>query len=196
MAWYDAHAARYIARTDSFRYFRGLEQDLARFVELLQSDAVVVDLGSGGGRDARWIARLGYTVVAVDASLALLRQCLVGAAPTRRVLGVNADLSALPFAANSIGGVWACGSLLHLPRASIPAVIDRCREILRPGAPIGLSMKEGRGAERRDDGRLFTYTSKQEVHDWLASAGFESVTVRGPARNEWLLALAISPRSV
>ncbi|MRH89314.1 methyltransferase domain-containing protein [Nocardia sp. SYP-A9097] len=194
LSWYETHSARYIERTDSFELFNGLEQDLLMFAKFLRSDSIVVDLGSGGGRDARLLAELGHKVIAVDASMALLRRCLGAAGPMRRIRGVNADLLALPFTHGSIGGLWACGSLLHLHRHEIPAVVRRCFEILQPGAPIGLSMKEGHGSERRGDGRFFTYTCTQELQGWLLNAGFERILISGPSRNDWLLAMAIKPQ--
>ncbi len=193
VSWYETYAAHYVERTDSFDYFLGLEHDLIVFIDYLRSGATVVDLGSGGGRDARRIAESGHSVIAVDASLTLLRQCLVTAGSERRVLGVNADLVNLPFASQSVGGIWACGSLLHLQREEIPAVLSRCFEILEPGSPIGLSMKEGQGSERRRDGRFFTYISIQELHGWLSCIGFEKIKIIGPSRNEWLLAIAEKP---
>ncbi|WP_194832893.1 class I SAM-dependent methyltransferase [Nocardia sp. XZ_19_369] len=193
LSWYERHAEHYIARTDSFEFFGGLEQDLLVFAGLLHRDVTVVDLGSGAGRDARLLAESGHVVIAVDASLSLLRRCIVAAGPARKILGINADLLALPLARASVGGIWACGSLLHLRQDEIPAVLLQCFEILRPGAPIGVSMKEGVGSERRDDGRLFTYTSKLELQDWLSAAGFEQISITGPSRNEWLLALATKP---
>lgn len=195
LSWYERFAEHYIARTDSFEFFDGLEQDLLAFADLLRSDAVVVDLGSGAGRDARLISGAGHTVIAVDASLALLRRCVGAAGPAERVRGINADLLALPLAACTIGGIWACGSLLHLRKQEIPAVLSQCFEMLLPGAPIGLSMKEGIGSERRADGRFFTYTSKLELADWLSAEGFERIVVSGPSRSEWLLAIAIKPAS-
>ncbi|WP_196814478.1 bifunctional 2-polyprenyl-6-hydroxyphenol methylase/3-demethylubiquinol 3-O-methyltransferase UbiG [Nocardia sp. BMG111209] len=193
LSWYETNAAHYIERTGSFEFFHGLEADLMEFMNFLRSDSTVIDLGSGGGRDARRIVESGHSVIAVDASPALLRRCLVEADMSRRVLGVNADLLALPFARGSAGGIWACGSMLHLRRHEIPAVVSRCFEILRPGAPIGLSMKEGRGSERRGDGRFFTYTSRPELNGWLLRAGFERIRITGPSRNDWLLAIAVKP---
>ncbi|MBF6330628.1 class I SAM-dependent methyltransferase [Nocardia transvalensis] len=193
LSWYETYAEYYIERTDSFEPFHGLERDLLAFVGYLASDALVVDLGSGAGRDARFIAASGHPVIAVDASRSLLRRCLTAAGPTLPIFGVNADLLALPFADNTIGGIWACGSLLHMLRDEIPAVVTRCLEILQPGAPIGLSMKQGHGSERRDDGRYFTYTNKQEMYQWLSSSGFERILITGPSRNDWLLAFAVKP---
>ncbi|MGV9675153.1 class I SAM-dependent methyltransferase [Nocardia sp. NPDC003482] len=195
LAWYESHAENYVERTESLRFFDGLERDLLSFAELLRPGSIVVDLGSGSGRDARFLAGLGHTVVAIDASAGLLRRCLAGPQVPERIHGVNADMLALPVAEQSVGGIWACGSLLHLTREEIPRVIGRCFEILEAGAPIGWSMKEGDGSERRPDGRLFTYTNKHEMCTWLQGAGFSLVDSLGPVRNEWLLVLAVRPRA-
>lgn len=193
VSWYEEYTSRYIDRTRSFELFQGLEQDLATFIGFLRNDAIVMDLGSGSGRDAQRIAGAGHIVVAVDASRGLLRRCLAATQRMRTVLGVNADMLALPFACGSFGGIWACGSLVHLSRDEIPVVVSRCFDLLKPGTPIGLSMKKGVGSERRGDGRLFTYTNKVELAGWLSYAGFERIDITGPFRNEWLLAMALKP---
>lgn len=52
-------------------------------------------------------------------------------------------------------GIWACASLLHVPRAGLPDVLDRLAGALVPGGVLFASFKYGDG-EREHAGRLFT----------------------------------------
>src|SRR4051812_41591243 len=97
----------------------GLEQDLERLSSLLRCESTVIDLGSGSGRDARYMARLGHTVIAVDAAVPLLRICVGALDATDRVIPLNADMRNLPFKDQSVDAIWACGSLLHTERPEI-----------------------------------------------------------------------------
>ena len=52
-------------------------------------------------------------------------------------------------------GVWACASLLHVPRADLPATLGRLRDALVPGGVLWMSFKYGT-QERQANGRHFT----------------------------------------
>jgi hypothetical protein len=52
-------------------------------------------------------------------------------------------------------GIWACASLLHVPRSEMDDVFRRFTRALRPGGVWYLSFKEGEAEEVRG-GRWFT----------------------------------------
>lgn len=43
-------------------------------------------------------------------------------------------------------GIWACASLLHLPREAFPVALERLLTALRPGGLLGFTLKKGEGA--------------------------------------------------
>jgi SAM-dependent methyltransferase len=189
LAWYDANAADYAERTESFDAFPGLEDDAATFLRMVRPGGTILDLGSGGGRDAEYFAKASHKVIALDRSAPLLQTCL-HRTDGLSVHGVVADLRNLPIAPATIEGVWACGTLLHLKRDEIPRAILRVADILRPSAPFGLSMKLGVGEKREPDGRWFTYVLAEELSEWLHKGGLNPKRISGPDRKGWLLALS------
>lgn len=192
--YYEKHAAVYADRTYSFENFDGLLDDVVQFETMLPAGSTVADLGAGGGRDARHFVGHGFTVLAVDATMALLRRCETAVGPSGGALiPVNADIRRLPFRSESINGIWACASLVHLRREDIGDTIEQFHSVLMRRGAIGISMKVGTHSERRSDGRLFTYASADELTGWLHSAGFRQIVVGGPARRDWLLATAVKP---
>jgi SAM-dependent methyltransferase len=56
---------------------------------------------------------------------------------------------------NQFDGIWACASLLHVPAAELPGVMQRLRNALRPRGILYASFKYGKG-EREHRGRRFT----------------------------------------
>ena len=66
--WYDANAEAVAARYEALA-----SEDVHRWLlDLLpQRPAVILDVGAGSGRDAAWLAKEGYEVVAVDPSTAM-----------------------------------------------------------------------------------------------------------------------------
>lgn len=70
---FDATAASYDAHFTGHRLGRWLRQEIHhRLADLIQPDDHVLELGCGTGEDAIWLARRGATVVATDASTAML----------------------------------------------------------------------------------------------------------------------------
>jgi double-stranded uracil-DNA glycosylase len=135
-------------------------------------DGLVVDLGSGPG----WYTdALGTPAVALDAALAMLRR-------TREVapscLGVQADLSALPFRRAGLGGAWARNSYVHLRAVDVPMALADLHRSLRVDAPIEVTFfggtDEGRDVFPDDDvpGRWFSTWSEERLHDVVVGAGF------------------------
>jgi ubiquinone/menaquinone biosynthesis C-methylase UbiE len=160
-----------------------LEQK-ARFTGLLPAGErpALLDLGCGPGRDTLYFGQQGYAVVGADLSAGMLAEAV------RRVPGggfVQADMRCLPFATNSFGGIWACASLLHLPRPDAPLALAEMARVLSPGGALFLGVKRGfdeswRGHEDDELRFFFTYYLPSEIWDKVAEAGFE---VRAIAEN-------------
>ena len=68
------------------------------------------------------------------------------------------DIDAKSIAAEDgyeLDGIWACASLLHVPGAELPDVMQRLCKALKPGGVLYASFKYGTG-EREHHGRRFT----------------------------------------
>ena len=187
---YDRDAAAYAARTatvpDTVR--AALEQLAAR----LGPGARVIEIGSGGGRDALLMEQLGLAVRRTDvtpAFVALLRE--QGHACDR--LDPLVDDLASPD--GPYDAVWANASLLHVARADLPTVLGRLAEVTRPGGVLRMSLKEGDGEGWSTHGtisgpRHFTYWQAPAVEAVVRASGWCDVVVRqgiGGDRGEtWL----------
>jgi hypothetical protein len=53
-------------------------------------------------------------------------------------------------------GIWACASLLHVPRSQMDDVFHRLCLSLKPGGVWFMSFKEGDGERIAGDGRVFS----------------------------------------
>jgi SAM-dependent methyltransferase len=92
----------------------------------------------------------GYEVVAFDGSQAMAREA-------SRLTG--RDVAVLRFCdvpfVGEFDGIWACASLLHVPRPELAFVFERLRDAMRPGGILYASFKLGE-RNRFDGGRHFT----------------------------------------
>ena len=111
---------------------------------------------------------------------------------------VCGDLRALPFADGCFDGVWACASLLHLPRGGMPRALAELRRVLRAGV-LYLSVKEGEGErwvmEGSEHRRYFVYYQMPELRDLCRGASFEISEVwteadRADRAETWLNVIA------
>jgi len=111
IASYEAGAASYASRSRDRSPLSHLHD---RFASFLGSRALVLDVGCGAAHDAAELAERGLSVVACDPTRGLLRQA--GAHPIVASTLVCGDARNPPFASESFSGIWACASLLHLPK--------------------------------------------------------------------------------
>lgn len=121
-----------------------------RFLALLPEHASILDLGCGSGRDALAFAQQGLQVEAADGCAAMAERAaqLLGQ-PVKVMLFEDLD------AKERYDGIWACASLLHVPSASLPQILGRIENALKPGGVLYCSFKYG-GFEGIRNGRYFT----------------------------------------
>jgi SAM-dependent methyltransferase len=83
-----------------------------QFLPLLPKRANIIDAGCGSGRDSKHFLALGHKVIAFDTSSKLVKLA------TKFTQFDIQCSSFLEFNTkdNSQDGIWACASLLHVPR--------------------------------------------------------------------------------
>lgn len=190
---YERSAADCLARWSARRHRR--PPLLAEWLTYLPADARVLDLGCGGGQDAADLQRLGYGVVGLDRTSALLSAGR-GRHPTLPL--VLADLRQLPFQAMSFDGLWAAASLMHLPKpVGRRVLIDLCR-LVRPGGFLAATVTYGTTSRLVTDGwvpgRYFARWKKEELARAVRRAGWLilelSVVTNRERKGRWLNLLA------
>ena len=110
----------------------------ARFEALLAPGARVLDFGCGSGRDAKHFVEAGFDVVATDGSPELCR-----IAEQRAGIPVRNERFEDLREVEAYDGIWACSSILHLPKRELADVLSKMRTALRPRGVIYTSFKHG-----------------------------------------------------
>lgn len=132
-----------------------------RFLGRVKPGGRILDLGCGSGRDSRAFLERGYEVVAVDGSEELAK--LAGAYIGREV--IVADFREFE-PEGTFDGIWACASLLHLPKAEIVAVMRKMADHLAEGGCFYVSFKYG-GFQGERNGRYFTDMTEESFQELL-----------------------------
>jgi SAM-dependent methyltransferase len=191
LAFYDREAETYAARPHAARFAR-----LHRFLAELPAGASIIELGTGGGRDAAEMIRLGFDVTPTDGSAGLAAVAARNLGRPVRVMRFEAlDAEA------AYDAVWANASLLHAPFERLGEILRRVRRALRPGGRFFATFKAGGGPDRDSLGRYYNFPTEAALRAAYAEAGpWASLEIEhdhgggydGVAR-DWLICWAVAP---
>ena len=159
LKYYNENAQSFASGTVSVKFTE--VQD--KFLEKLNPDAYILDFGCGAGRDTKYFLSRGYQVDAVDGSEQLCRiACEYTGIKVRQMLFQELDEK------EKYDGIWACASILHLPKKQLREVLKNMYAALKSKGWIYISFKYGEFEGERN-GRYFTDfttdTFKDFIHD-------------------------------
>ena len=140
---------------------------LKYFAANLPKKSNVLDYGCGPGLSAEYLANLGHSVTAFDAS-----QNMLELVPKHEsIKSYQATFDA--FSENRIfDGIWASFSLLHAKRRDFPRLLTSIKRALKPDGLFSIGLKLGTGEKRDKLGRRYTFVSQNELDQLLKSSGF------------------------
>ena len=159
LKYYNENAQPFASGTVSVKFTE--VQD--KFLEKLNPDAYILDFGCGAGRDTKYFLSRGYQVDAVDGSEQL---CRIASEYTG--IKVRQKLFQELDEKEKYDGIWACASILHLPKKQLREVLKNMYAALKSEGWIYTSFKDGEFEGERN-GRYFTDfttdTFKDFIHD-------------------------------
>lgn len=133
-----------------------------RFLRHLPPKAAILDFGCGSGRDTSYFLQKGFSVTATDGSPEM---CRLASANTgqevKHLLFQELD------AESAFDGIWACASVLHLPKTELKDVFLRMEKALKDNGILYVSFKYG-SFEGLRNGRFFTDFTEDEFKDFLS----------------------------
>ena len=119
------------------------------FLSNLKEGASILDFGCGSGRDTRYFLKKGFKVTALDGSAEL---CRIAEAKTG-ISVIQMDFNDFD-EQDQYDGIWACSSILHLPKRKLKSVLIHMEQALHKGGIIYTSFKYG-DFEGMRNGRFF-----------------------------------------
>ena len=182
--YYNQHASDYVSSTVNVEFSATQE----RFLTLLPKGAYILDFGCGSGRDTKYFLERGFHVDALDGSEEF---CKIATQYTG--IEVRQCLFEDFKATELYDGIWACSSILHLPKEKLKPVMEEMLQAVKDGGYIYTSFKYGEFEGERH-GRYFTYFTEESFREFLGkTAGAEitdlwvSADVRpGRGEEKWL----------
>ena len=132
-----------------------------KFLSYLHKKAQILDFGCGSGRDTKYFLDKGYNVEAWDGSKEL---CKLASEYTG--IQVQNKMFFELEAVSEYDGIWACSSILHLPKNELLSVIRKMCVALRGSGIIYTSFKYG-DFEGERNGRHFTDFTEDSFQDFI-----------------------------
>ena len=155
-----------------------LRASLSLFAELVRDagGGPVVDVGCGPGYVTRHLADLGVDAFGIDLSPEMVAIARRDHPDLRFEVGSMTDLD---LADQSVAGVLAFWSVIHVPDDAVPGVFEEFRRVLRPGGPLLVGFHVGDETVHTSEG----YTGRpidvdshrrtpQVMAGWMRDAGF------------------------
>lgn len=157
LTYYNQNATRFYTTTVSVE-FTATRQ---RFLSYLPTPAAILDFGCGSGRDTKAFLDLGYQVDAIDGSCELCKLASQYTGISVRQM-LFQDLDEI----SKYDGIWACSSILHLPKDELADVMRKMSAALKPNGIIYTSFKYGTFSGERN-GRYFTDMTETTFADFM-----------------------------
>ncbi len=141
------------------------------FLETLSNNASILDLGCGSGRDSIEFSKMGYKVTAIDASpsmASIASENIGNTVQIKNCYNMNFE--------SGFDGIWACASLLHIPKSEFQSALSNVVQALKPGGTAYISVKKGEGNGLDIKNRFFSYYQDDEFYTSLSNlSGIASI---------------------
>src|SRR3989344_2163605 len=185
---YNRYGKRWSADHLDFSFW---EKELKRLKKYLP-DGKILEIGSGGGRDAKELIKAGYDYLGTDISKGLLNSARENNPGVKFILKSVYDLD---FPDNTFDGFWACAVLLHIPKTRIDEALKQLYKVTKSTGVGFISVKKGGGerftVEPPPNGkRFFAFYSLKEFERKLRNNAFEilySEERKKTAKTTWLV---------
>jgi len=159
--------------------------EIEAFVAELGGSGRVLEIGSGGGRDALELEKRGISVRRTDVSKGFV-ELLRARGFEADVLDPLTDDLADPLDPDGpYDGVWACACLIHVARRDLRAVLRRLAEATRADGRLHASVREGDGENLSTYGDaaaprryVETYWRERALRSAFADAGWNVSEIR------------------
>jgi SAM-dependent methyltransferase len=149
---------------------------LGIFAESVRGEGPVADIGCGPGHVTGHLRALGVDAFGVDVSAAMIDVARREHPGSAFAVG---SMTALGVADESLAGLLAFWSLIHIPDDAIPGVLAEFRRVLRSGAQVLIGFHLGDRSRLKTEGygghpmNVYVHRRPAErMTGWLEDAGF------------------------
>ena len=160
--YYNKYAAKIYDETVN----ADMDEIMQEFLKELEEGDTILDLGCGSGRDSLKMYELGYDVTPLDASSEMCK-----------LAEIHTGLDVLEMTYEDMefedvfDGIWACGSLIHVPKSEMKATLSKLADALCSHGVLYMSVKKGEYEGFRGE-RYFSDYTEDSLKTMIEKTGF------------------------
>lgn len=167
LSWYESNAEIWAGQRKKLTEPSFWQQE---YIQLKKPQGKILEIGSGSGREALELMRMGYEYTGIDVSNELLK-IAQRTAPEGKFL--YSTVYNLPFSNDTFDAFSSWDLLPHIPKERIDEALNAIRTTLKSDAVGFIAMREGEGERQEPEtGRWFSYYSQEEFEKILQKNGF------------------------
>lgn len=135
----------------------------------------LLDVGAGAGQHSEYLTSKGFDVHCIDNSAEMVQFCRA-----RNLTATVMDFYSMEFPDAAFDAVWSMNALLHVPKKSLPIVLEGIHRIMKPGGLCYLGLYGGHDHEGIWENdpympqRFFSFFTHEGIRE-AAGADFEIV---------------------
>jgi SAM-dependent methyltransferase len=158
--YYDDNVESYFKSTKALA---GMNEVYEPFLALIPAGGHILDAGCGSGRDSKNFKDKGYQITSFDASKPLAKKAseFIGQEVLHMKFNEVKDI-------NKYDGIWACASLLHVPKVEVDESLISLSKALKPGGILYASFKDGNEESMDSKGRFFSYYDEAGLKELIS----------------------------
>ena len=163
MNYYNKHAKEYIDNTKNV----DMKEYYDIFESYIDSNAKILDVGFGSGRDSLYFNNKGYNVYSIDNVKEFCDHAKSIGLDNVYCISIE-DINYI----NEFDAIWACASLLHIELNKLEYVFNKCYKALKNNGVMYVSFKYGTFEGFIDD-RYFTYLNEDSFNNIIKNTNFK-----------------------
>ena len=163
MNYYNKHAKEYIDNTNNVY----MKEYYDIFESYIDSNAKILDIGFGSGRDSLYFKNKGYNVYSIDNVKEFCNYAKSIGLDNVYCISIE-DINYI----NEFDAIWACASLLHIELNKLEYVFNKCYKALKDNGVMYVSFKYGTFEGVIDD-RYFTYLNEDSFNNIIKNTDFK-----------------------
>lgn len=157
LEYYNENAKSFVEGTVAVDF----EQTQLRFTDKLENGNYILDFGCGSGRDTKYFLGKGFKVDATDGSEELCKKASeFTGIEVKQMLFQELD------EVDKYDGIWACSSILHLPKSELETVLKKILIAVKEDGVIYTSFKYS-DFEGMRNGRYFTDFTLEAFQEFI-----------------------------
>lgn len=170
------------------------KEEFLTFKKLLPKGKVL-EIGCGGGRDAKVLLSMGYDYVGTDIAKEFVKVAKEFVPKGKFLTRSAYDLG---FKDNEFNGFWASAVFLHIPKKRMDEALTELKRVIKPDGIGFIAVKQGKGepiieedfAGKGSSKRFWAFYHKPEFDEVLKRNNYEIVSYRKwmkSKRTTWLI---------